>query len=114
MDCLIIMEIEFVRLEAPIIFSGPGLGGVSCFDVYLVRSEYRNIVIRPGGYRNKRITKRYLHSRFYGGLTFKNHKSKIKITALLPESTQINKIYWKHWISSKTYKKVIEIWHNDN
>ena len=110
MDCLDALEIAYVELTGIVLFreerhSG---GGIMAYQVYAVKTDQGIIVIRSGGKRHKRIGVRWLIEKF-GSLNLIDppHSRTERIKFLIKE-INIKKVYWKHRITEKMMKRIID------
>ena len=110
MDCLDTLEIAYVELTGIVLFREEKHvgGGVMAYQVYAIKTDQGIIVVRPGGKRHKRIGMRWLKKRtenFYQSDLPFSRTERIKF---LINEIKIEKVYWKHRITEKMMKRIID------
>jgi hypothetical protein len=113
MDSLDILEIAYVELTGIVLFREEKHvgGGIMAYQVYAVRTDLGIAVIRPGKIRHKRIGMGWLNrlnkrteNLYQSDLPF----SRIECIKFLINEIKIEKIYWKHKITEKMMKRIID------
>jgi hypothetical protein len=110
MDSLDTLEIAYVELTGVVLFREEKHvgGGIMAYQVYAVKTDQGIIVIRPGKIRHKRIGMRWLKNRtenlYLSNLLF----SRTECIKFLINKIKIEKIYWKHKITEKMMKRIID------
>ena len=110
MDCLDALEIAYVELTGVVLFREEKHtgGGIMAYQVYAVKTDQGIIVIRSGGKRHKRIGVRWLKKRtknlYQSDLPF----SRTERIKFLIKEINIKKVYWKHKITEKMMKRIID------
>lgn len=110
MDCLDALEIAYVELTGVVLFREEKHtgGGIMAYQVYAVKTDQGIIVIRPGKIRHKRIgigwLKKKAENLYQSDLPF----SRTERIKFLINEIKIEKIYWKHSITEKMMKRIID------
>lgn len=109
MDRLDALEIAYVELTGVVLFrEEKHTGGILTYQVYAVKTGQRIIVIRPGKIRHKRIGMGWLKKRaenlYQSDLPF----SRTECIKFLINEIKIKKVYWKHKITEKMMKRIID------
>ena len=110
MDCLDTLEIAYVDLTGLVLFREEKYseGGIMTYQVYVVKTDQGIIVIRPDGKRHKRIGVRWLIEKF-GPLNLIDLPfSRTERIKFLIKEINIKKVYWKHKITEKMMKRIID------
>ena len=109
MDCLDALEIAYVELTGVVLFrKEKHSGGIMAYQVYAVKTGQEIIVIRSGGKRHKRIGVRWLIEKF-GPLNLIDPPcSRTECIKFLIKEINIKKVYWKHKITEKMMKRIID------
>ena len=112
MDCLDTLEIAYVELTGVVLFREEKHvgGGIMAYQVYAVKTDQGIIVIRSGGKRHKRIGVKWLIEKF-GPLNLIDPPSPYSRTErikFLIKEINIKKVYWKHRITEKMMKRIID------
>jgi ABC-type oligopeptide transport system ATPase subunit len=105
------MEIAYVELTGAVFFKEERLyGGIMAFQVYAVDTDQGLIVIRPGGKRYKRIGIKWLKERtdYLFQSKYDVPFSRTERIKFLINEIKIKKIYWKHRITEKMVKRIID------
>ena len=110
MDCLDTLEIAYVELTGIVLFREEKHtgGGIMAYQVYAVKTGQGIIVIRPGRKRHKRIGMRWLIEKFGPLNLIDPPYSRIERIKFLIKEINIKKVYWKHKITEKMMKRIID------
>ena len=110
MDCLDALEIAYVELTGVVLFREEKHvgGGIMAYQVYAVKTGQGIIVIRSGEKRNKRIGVRWLIKKFGPLNLIDPPYSRIERIKFLIKEINIKKVYWKHKITEKMMKRIID------
>ena len=110
MDCLDTLEIAYVELTGIVLFKEEKhvVGGIMTYQVYAVKTDQGLIVIRPGEIRHKRIGMRWLKKRAENLCQSDLPFSRTERIKFLINEIKIKKVYWKHRITEKMMKRIID------
>jgi len=78
------------------------------YQVYAVKTDQGLIVIRPGEIRHKRIGMRWLKKRAENLCQSDLPFSRTERIKFLINEIKIKKVYWKHRITEKMMKRIID------
>ena len=110
MDCLDALEIAYVELTGVVLFREEKHvgGGKMAYQVYAVKTDQGIIVIRPGEIRHKRVgmewLKKMTENLYRSNLPF----SRTERIKFLIKEINIKKVYWKHKITERMMKRIID------
>ena len=110
MDCLDALEIAYVELTGVVLFREEKHvgGGIMAYQVYAVKTDQGIIVIRPSEKRHKRIGVKWLIEKFDPLNLIDPPYSRTERIKFLINEIKIKKVYWKHKITEKMMKRIID------
>jgi len=110
MDSLDALEIAYVELTRVVLFRGEkhSEGGIMAYQVYAIKTSQGIVVIRSGGKRHKRIGVRWLIKKFGPLNLIDPPYSRTERIKFLIKEINIKKVYWKHRITEKMMRRIID------
>jgi len=110
MDCLDTLEIAYVILTGVVLFREEKHvgGGIMAYKVYAVKTDQGIVVIRPGKVSHKRIGLKWIRTRTNSLFLTDLRYSRTERIKFLIKEINIKKVYWKHRITEKMMKRIID------